>query len=285
MLSLAPRVTWRRSSRRSPSGRRGSRTRAADGRPADRLRAAPRVSAGQRGDRQGAVRRRVRRRGAARAGLLRRAGAARWPAGGGARLCAPHHRVIRARRRREHRGQRRRLRLVDEGVRSAAGGRPRMGGTRATFSARRPRRHRGRRGTGRATRARHPLAAARRLPRRLSPRACAGRPAAAARSAALDSGHRDRAVRGAGDLLRQRRHLQPGRTGRGRASSATGKSRTSTPCVPTSSPPPIPDARCRWPRRRGAPAARGRFVIRSKSWTRRSPAGPFRLFASERQCM
>ena len=69
--------------------------------------------------------------------LLRRAGAARRPARRGARLRAPHHRGLRARRRRSDRRQRRRLRIVDEGVRRSCSPTIRSGPTRArAFSAR-----------------------------------------------------------------------------------------------------------------------------------------------------
>jgi Fe-S oxidoreductase len=51
----------------------------------------------------------------------------------------------------------------------------------------------------------------RRVPRRLPSRARSGSPRAAARSPAVDPGRRDPAVCRTGDLLRERRHLQPGR--------------------------------------------------------------------------
>ena len=92
MLSLAPTVTWRRCSRRSPARTPAVGDAAPDRRSADRLRAAPRLPARERGDRQRPRRRRLRRARAARAGLLRRARAARRPARRGARVRAAHDR-------------------------------------------------------------------------------------------------------------------------------------------------------------------------------------------------
>ena len=95
---------------------------------------------------------------------------------------------VRADRRRAHRRQCRRLRIVDEGVRPAA--------RRRSGWAARARGFRARvrdvtellveLGAPRAPR--HPLASARRVPRRLSPGARAGHPPAAARSAAAIPG-------------------------------------------------------------------------------------------------
>ena len=101
----------------------------------------PRVNAATR---QRARGRRLRRRGAGRAGMLRRARAACRPAGRSARLRAPHHRGVRARWRGTRRGQRRRLRILDERVRTPAGGRSCVGRARARLRRARARRQRDR---------------------------------------------------------------------------------------------------------------------------------------------
>ena len=197
---------------------------AADGRPADRLRAAPRLSARQRGDRQRARGRRLRRGRAAGAGLLRRAGAARGPARRGARLRAPHDRGLRARRRRAHRRQRRRLRIVDEGVRRAAGRRSARGPSARARSRR-----------GCATSPRSSRSSARRGRRGIRSR-CASRITTPVTSRTRRASASRRAIccgrfpassscrSPTGDLLRQRRHLQPRRArGRARARRPQGR--------------------------------------------------------------
>ena len=154
----------------------------------------------------GARRRGLRGPRAAQAALLRLADDARRARGGGARARPRDDRRLRGLRR--DRGQRRRLRLGDEGLRAPARRRPRVG---------RARRRVQRQGQGRVRAARRRRAArgappARpqgRLPRRLPPRPRPGRPRAAARAAALDPRARARRARRVADLLRLGRHLQP----------------------------------------------------------------------------
>ena len=82
-----------------------------------------------------------------------------------------------------HRRERRRLRVVDEGVRRAARRRPGVGRARGGFRRAGPRRPRGARGAGADGAPRHPFRGAGGLPRRLPPRARPGRAHPAARGA------------------------------------------------------------------------------------------------------
>ena len=104
--------------------------------------------------------------------------------------------------------------------------------------------------------ARHPIAAARRLPRRLPPRPRAGRARRSrarccARSPALEL----RRARRLGALLRLGRRLQPAQArGRGRARRSARRA-TCSPPARRRSPPPTPAARCRSRAHARAPAA------------------------------
>ena len=151
----------------------------------------------------------------------------------------------------DDRRQRRRLRLGDEGLRP-----PARATTPSGASARRRSRPRCATSTScwpstSRRRARHPIAAARRLPRRLPPRPRPGRPRPAARRCcAAIPGLELRRARRVGAVLRLGRHLQPAqaRAG-GRARPAQGRA-TCSPPARRPSPPPTPAARCRSPRPR-----------------------------------
>ncbi len=153
-------------------------------------------------------------------GLLRRAVGAQRPRGGGDGVRAPHHRHLRRGRRRARRGQRGGLRLVDEGVRRAAGRRPVLRRAGEALRGERARRQRAARRAGPRRRP-APAAGHRGLPRRLPPRTRAGGPRTAARAVARHPRARAPGDRRPGDLLRVGRHLQHPQPGSRPASSAT----------------------------------------------------------------
>ena len=161
--------------------------RRAAGRAARRLRRERRLRRRQRGDRARPARRGLRRPRAARAGLLRCAARARGTARAG-RRARPQARAGPGRLR-PHRHERRRLRLAPQGSRRRER-RRRLGAARRTA-----------RGAPAA-------AAARRVPGLVPPPSRAGRHVGAARDARRDPGARAARAGRAGDLLRQRRHLQ-----------------------------------------------------------------------------
>ncbi len=229
---------------------------ASAGRAAARLRPARRLRRRQRRDRAGAGRRGLRGRRAGRPGVLRRAPP---PRGAGGRGEAPRGAARRGLRRRgRDRRQRGRLRVTSEG-----------GG------ARRPGRRR-QRAARRARPAREAERAADqgRLPGRLPPRACAGDPRRAALAAAHDPRPRARRAGRAGDLLRERRDLQPGsaRGGRGARAAEGGERRPGPARRRTSAP-----TRAASSRSRTTSASRvGGYppCTRSSCSTRRSRASP-----------
>ena len=231
----------RRCSRAVPERTPARRRAASDRRPADRLRPARRLSASERRDGQRAGGRRLRRRRAAR----RRAAAARW-------RCMPDA----SRRRARSRGGRSTSSSAPASsaiaVNAAGCGSsmkeygqlladdPAWAERARAFSARvrDVTELLAELGEPRATR--HPMAAT-----VAYHDACHLAHAQGVRQQPRDllrsiPGVELVAVRRAGHLLRQRRHLQPGRAGRGAARSAIARSRTSPPSRPTSSPPPIP---------------------------------------------
>ena len=118
---------------------------------------------------------------------------------------------------------------------------------------------------------RHPLRS-RRLPGLVPPRPRAGHPRRAAGPARLDPGPRARRARRAGDLLRQRRHLQPRAAGRGARSSATARRSTSSPRSRTPTRARTPAVSCRSRPHCAAPAAHCRRSTRSSSSMPRSAA-------------
>ena len=275
MLALAPTVTWRSLFARVPERTPAVGAAPADRRPADRLRAAPRLPARERRDRQRAGRRRLRR--ASRRAEQGCCGALALHAGRLDEARAFARRTIEVFERagvERDRRQRRRLRIVDEGIRPAARRRSRRGPIA---------RARSRRGSATSPRSsselgpprapRHPLAL-----RVAYHDACHLAHAQGVRQPPRDllrsiPGVELAAVRRAGHLLRQRRHLQPGRAGRRARSSATARPATSTPCSPDVSRPRTPAACCRW--RAAARAPRplaGRSATRSRSSTPRSAA-------------
>ena len=124
------------------------------------------------------------------------------------------------------RGQLRRVRVHDEGLRGPARGRPRVRRAGRRVRGEDPRRRRGAGGAG-ARRAAAPAAGDRRLPRRLPPAARPGRQGAAARGARDDpraGGQGDRRGR---HVLRVGRHLQPAptRSRRGELGRPQGRER------------------------------------------------------------
>ena len=222
----APRVSWASLRAALPSTPPAGGRAAGEGRSADRLRAAASFfRRRQRRDDQRAGRRRVRGDRTGRSRVLRRAGAPRRTRRRGARLRAAADRHVRQSRRRSDHRQRRRLRVVDEGVRRAA---------RATIPRGPPAPTRSPRGCAtsrevlveigepRARAAPGPTpGSSTTMPAIWRTRRASGRSRAicCARFRASRSSTSGRA----GHLLRQRRHLQPGRAGRGRASSARAR--------------------------------------------------------------
>ena len=246
MLSLAPTVTLGVAVLVDPGADAGGRRAAADGRPADRLRPAPRVPAAS-------TRRPSACSSAEGCDVLAPAdqgccGALALHAGRrrrGARLRAPHDRGVRARRRRADRRQRRRLRIVDEGIRPAARRRSGVGGAGAGVFGAGPRRHRDRRRSS-ARRGRRGIRSRCASPT-TTPVTSRTRRASASRRAICCG--RSPASRSCRSPNRRSAAAAPASTTWSsptpRASSATGRPRTSTPSARTSSPPPIPAARCR----------------------------------------
>ena len=146
-----------------------------------------------------------------------------------------------ARRRRARRGQRRRLRLDDEGVRRAAGRRPgvrRPGPRLRRAGPRRLRDPRRARPGGAAAPARRDRRLPRRLPPRRTPRASARSPAGCSRRSPGSSCARSPRPSCAAAPPASTTSSTPSR----RASSATARRRTSSPPAPSCSSPPTPAA-------------------------------------------
>ena len=141
-------------------------------------------------------------------------------------------RGVRDPRRRPRGHQRRRLRLVDEGVRPPARRRPGVGGAGGRVQRPGARRARGAR-RGRTAGPAAPDARPGRLPRRLPPRARPEGAGPAARGAAHHPGAGAGRPAGGRAVLRLGRHLQPGRCRRRRPSWAPARRPTSARCSRT----------------------------------------------------
>ena len=176
--------------------------------------------------------------------VLRRAQRARRPGTGGAEAGPSTDRRFRTRRRGRHRGERRRLRLHDEGVRPAAARRPEVRRTGGGVLGEGARHLGGARRPG-ARRAAAPHRGPGRLPRRLPSRARPGRAAPAAGGAAHHPGPGGDRHPGGRDLLRFGRHLQHGAARRRCRTGPAQDRQRHVGRAGRGGHRPIPDASCR----------------------------------------